>query len=156
MSDSLQPHGLQHTRLPSPLLSPGACSDSCPLRWWCHPTISASAAHLSCLQLFPASRFFPMSWLFTLGGQSIGILASVLPMNIQGWFPLGLTGLISLLSKGLLRVFSSITIQKHPLWFLQKNKSLSFQGSKPSVTGPCAHTHTKKIFFFNESCHETC
>ena len=93
----LQPHGLQHARLP--LLSPGVCSNTCPLSQWCHPTIT----HFSCPQPFPASVSFPMSRLFISGGQSIGISASasVLPMNIQGWFPLGLTGLISLLFKEL-------------------------------------------------------
>ena len=88
----------------------------CPLSWWCHPTISSSVVPFSsCSQSFPASASFPMSWLFTLGGQSIGASASasVLPMNIQDWFLLGLTGLISLLSKELSRVFSNITVQKH-------------------------------------------
>ena len=118
MSDSLQPHGLQHARLPCPSLSPGVCSNSCPLNWWCHPTISSSVAHFSfCPQSFPASGLFPMSQLFASGGQSIGASvsasASVLPMNIQGWFPLGLTGSISLLSRGLSRVFFSTTIKKH-------------------------------------------
>ena len=89
LSDSLWPHGLQHTRLPCPSLSPGACSNSCPLSWWCHPTISSSVVPFSsCLQFFPASVSFLMSWLFTLGGQSIGVSASasLLPMNIQCWF----------------------------------------------------------------------
>ena len=98
LSDSLQPHGLQHARLPGPSLSPGVCSNSCPLSWWCHPTISSSATPFSsCLQSFPASGSFPMSWFFASGGQSIGASASasVLPLNIQGWFPLGLTGLVS-------------------------------------------------------------
>ena len=100
---TLQPHGLQHARLPCPSPSPGACSNSCPLSQWCHPTISSSVVPFSsCLQSFPASGSFPMSWLFASGGQSIGALASasVLPVNIPDWFPLGLTGLISLLSKG--------------------------------------------------------
>ena len=113
MSDSLQHHGLQHARFPCPLLSPGVCSDTCPLNWWCHSTISSSVTSFSsCLQSFPASGFFPMSQLFTSGGQSIGASASasVLPTKIQGWFPLGLTCFISLLSKGLTRVFSSTTI----------------------------------------------
>ena len=115
-SDSLWPHGLQHTRLPCLSPSPGVSSNSCPLSRWCSPTISSSVVpFFSCLQSFPASGCFPMSQLFTSGGQSIraSASASVLLMNIQGWFPLGLTGLISLLSKGLLRVFSSTTIQKH-------------------------------------------
>ena len=117
VTNSLQPHGLQHARLPCPSLSPGACSNSCPLSQWCHPTISSSVILFSsCLQSFPASgSSFPMSWLFSSGGQSIraSISASVLPMNIQDWFPLGLTGLISLQSKGLSRVFSNTTVQKH-------------------------------------------
>ena len=97
--DSLQPHGLQHTRLPCPSLSPGACSNSYPLSQWCHPTISSSVAPFSsCPQSFPLLGSFPMSRLFTSGGQRIGAWASasVLPMNIQGWFPLGLCGLIFL------------------------------------------------------------
>ena len=114
MSNSLQPLGLQHSRLPHPLLSPGVCSSSCPLSRWCHPTISSSAA-LFCLQCFPASGSFPVSWLSTSGGQTIGASASasVFPMNIQDWFPLGLTGWISLQSKGLSKVFSNTTVQKH-------------------------------------------
>ena len=97
MSNSLWPHGgLQHTRVPCPLPSPRACSNSCPLSLWYHPTISSSVVPFSsCLQSFPASGSFLMSRLFTSGGQSIGASASVLPMNIQDWFPLGLTGLIS-------------------------------------------------------------
>jgi len=101
MSDSLWPHGLQHTRLPCPSPSPRACSNSCPLSQWCHPPISSSVVPFSsCLQSFPASRSFPMSLLFASGGQSIGASspASVLPMNVQGWFPLGLTGFISWVS----------------------------------------------------------
>ena len=116
MSDFLWPHELQHTRLPCPSLSPWVCSNSCPLSQWCHPTISSSVAPFSSYsQSFPASGSFPVTWLFKSGGQSIGASASapVLPMNIQGWFPLGLTGLISLLSKGLSRVFSNTTVQKH-------------------------------------------
>ena len=116
MSDSLWPHELQYARLPCPSLSPGVCSNSCPLSQWCHPTISSSVTLFSsCPQSFPASGSFPNSWLFPSGGQSIraSAAASVLPMNIQGWFSLGLTGLISLLSKGLSRVFSSTTVWKH-------------------------------------------
>ena len=108
MSDSLWPHGLQHSRLFCPSVSPEVCSNSCPLSWECHPTISSSVVHFfSCPQPFPASGFIPMSRLFASGGQSIGVSASasVLPMNTQGWFPLGLTALISLQSKGLSRVF---------------------------------------------------
>ena len=107
MSDSLGPHGLQHTRLPCPSLSLRVCSNSYPLSRWCHPTIlSSTTPFSSCLQSFPASGSFPMSWLFASGGLSsrISASASLLPMNIQGWLPLELTGLISLLSKGLPRV----------------------------------------------------
>ena len=101
VSDSLQPHGPQLARLPCPSPTPGACSNSCSLSRWCHPTVSSSVVSTSCLQSFLASGSFPMSQFFTSGGQSIGVSASasVLPMNIQDWFPLGLTGLISLLSK---------------------------------------------------------
>ena len=110
---TLWPRGLQHARLPCPLLSPRVCSNSCPLSRWCHPTISSSVAPFSsCPQCFPASGFFPRSWLFSLGGQSIGASASVLSMNIQDWYPFRLTGLISLLSKGLSRVLSGTTVGK--------------------------------------------
>ena len=116
VSDSLWPHGLQHTSLSCPLPTPGACSNSCPSSQWCHPTISSSVVPFSsCLWSFPASGSFPRSQLFTSRGQSIGVSASalVLPMNIQDWFPLGLTGLISLQSKGLSIVFSNTAVQKH-------------------------------------------
>ena len=120
VSDSLRPHGLQHTRIPCPSLSPRVCSNSCPLSRWCHATISSSVVPFSsCPQSFPESGSFPMSWMFTSGGQSIGALASVLPMNIQGWFPLGLTGLISLQPKELSRVFTSTTIWKHQFFGLK-------------------------------------
>ena len=102
MSDTLQPHGLQHIGLPHPSLSPGVCSNLCPLSRWCHPAISSSVVPCSaCLQFFPASESSPVSWLFIPGAQSIGASASasVLPVNIQGWFSLGLTGLIYLQSK---------------------------------------------------------
>ena len=115
MSDSLWPHGRQHTRLPCPSPTPRACSNPCPLSRWCHPTISSSVVPFSsCLQSFPAPGSFQMSQLFASGRQSIGVSAStsVLPMNIQDWFPLGLTGWISLQSKGLSRVFSNTTVQK--------------------------------------------
>ena len=113
MSDSLWAHGLQHARLPCSS-SPRVCSNSCPLSQWCHATISSSVVPFSsCPQSFPASGSFPRSRLFASGGQSIGASASVLPVNTQDWFPLGLTGLTSLLSKGLSRVFSSTTVQKH-------------------------------------------
>ena len=112
VSDSLWLHGLQCARLFYPSPSPGVCSNSCPLSQWCHPTISPSVVPLfSCLQSFPASGSFPMSQLFTSGGQRIGASASVLPMNIQDWFPLGLTGWISLQSRGLSRVFSNHTFK---------------------------------------------
>ena len=119
--NSLRPHGLQHARLPCPLISPRVCSNSCPLSQWCHPIISSSVTHFSCHQSFPASGSFPVSQLFTSGGQSIGtlVLASVLPMNIQDWFLLELTGLISLLSKGLSRVFSNTTVWKHQFFSTQ-------------------------------------
>ena len=103
LSNSLQPHGLQHARPPCPCPSPKVCPNSCPLHRWCHPTISFSDALFSfCLQSFPASGTFPMSWLFTSDDQNTGASASasVLPMSIQGWFPLRLTDLISWLSKG--------------------------------------------------------
>ena len=91
MSNSLWPHGLQHSRLPCPSLTPEACSNSCPLSWWCHPTISFSViAFSSCLQSFPASESFPTSWLLASGGQNIGASASILSINIRGWFPLEL------------------------------------------------------------------
>ena len=124
MFDSLQPPGLQHARVPCPSPSPRVCSNSCPVSRWCHPTISSSVIPFSCFQCFPASGSFLMSWLFASGGQSIGASASasVLPMNIQGLFHLGLTVLIFLQSKGLSRVFSSTTIQRH-----------QFFGTQPSL-----------------------
>ena len=115
MPNSLRPHELQHARLPCSSPTPRAYSNSCPLHQWSHPTISSSVVPFSSrLQSFPASGSFPMSQLFTSGCQSIGLSASasVLPMNIQDWYPVGLTGLISLQFKGLTRVFSSTTIQK--------------------------------------------
>ena len=122
MSNSLRPHGPQYTRFPCPSLSPRLSSDSCPLSQWCYLTISSSVAPFSfCLQSFPASGSFPMSWLFTSGGPSIGVSASasVLPMSIQGWFPSGLTDFISLQSKGLSRVVSSTTVWKHQFFGTQ-------------------------------------
>ena len=122
VSSSLQPHGLQFARLPCPSTTPGVYSNSCPLSRWCHSTISSSVAPFSShLQSFPTSGSFPMSQFFTSGGQNIGVstLASVLPMKIQGWFPLELTGWISLLSEGLSRVFSNTTTQKHPFFGTQ-------------------------------------
>ena len=112
MFNSFCPHGLQHARRPS--LSPWVCSNSCPLSQWWHPTISSSVTLFSsCPQSFPLSESFPMNRLFASGSQSIGASVSVLLMNIQGWFPLVLTGLISLLSTGLSGVFSSTTVWKH-------------------------------------------
>ena len=114
------PHGLQHTRLPCPSPNPGVCSNSCPLSLWYLPTISLSVIPFSPrLQYFPASGSFPMSQFFTSGGQSIGSSASALPMNTQDWFSLGLTGLITLQSKGLSGVFSRTTVQKHQLFGAQ-------------------------------------
>ena len=113
-SDSLWPHGLQHTRPPSPSPTPRAYSNSCPLSQWCNPATSSSVIpFVICLQSFPASGSFQMSQLFTSGGQSIGVSAStsVLPMNIQDWFPLGWTVWVSLKSRGCSRVFSNTTVQ---------------------------------------------
>ena len=122
MSDSLRAHGLQYTRPPCPSTTPGIHPNPCPLSRWCYPTISSSVtSFFSCLQSFPASGSFSVSQFFTYGGQSIGAsaLALALPMNIQGWFPLGLTGLLSLLSKGLSRVSSNTTVQKHQFFGAQ-------------------------------------
>ena len=122
MSNSLWPHGLQHARPPCPSPSPGVHSDSCPLSQWCHPAISSSVIPFSsCPQSLPASGSFPMNWLFASGDQSIAASASasVFPMNIQGWFPLGWTGWISLQSKGFSRVFSNTTVQKHQFFGTQ-------------------------------------
>ena len=116
VSDSLWPPGLQHARLPGPSPTPGVYSNSCPLSQWCYPTISSSVVPFSShLQYFPPSGSFQMSQLFTSGGQSNGVSTStsLLPMTIQDWSSLGLTGCISLQSKGLSRVFSNTTVQKH-------------------------------------------
>ena len=118
------PHGLHHARLPCPSASPRACSNSCSLSRWCHPNISSSVVPFSsCPQSSPASRSFPMSQLFASGGQSTGASASasVLPMNTQDWSPLGWTGWISLQPKGLSRVFSNTTLQKHPFFGTQSS-----------------------------------
>ena len=113
-------HGLQHARFPCPSPTPGACSNSCPSSQWYHPTISSSVIPFSsCLQSFPASGSFQMSQFYISGGQSIGASASVLPMNIQDWFPLELTGWISLQSKGLSGGFSNTTVQKHQFFGAQ-------------------------------------
>ena len=127
LCNSSRSYGLEHARLPCPSLSPRVCSNSCPLSQWCHPAISSSVAHFSsCPQPFPASGSFLRCRLIASSGQSIGasVSASVLPMNIQGWFPLGLTGWIPLLSEGLWRVFSGTPVQKHQ----------SFQLSHPYMT----------------------
>ena len=133
VSDSLWPYGLHHARLPCPSPTPGACSNSCALSQWCHPTISSSVVPFSsCPQSFPASGSFLISHYFASGGQIIGVSASasILPMNIQDWFPLGWTGWISLQSKGLSRVFSNTTVQKH-----------RFFGAQLSLWSN-SHTHT--------------
>ena len=133
VSDSLWPHGLQHARPPCPLLTPRVYPNSCPLSQWCHPAISSSDIPFSfCPQSFSASGSFEMSQLFTSGGQNIGVSAStsVLPVNTQDWFPLGWTGWISLQSKGLSRVFSNTTVQKHQFSIVQ----LSLQSN--------SHIHT--------------
>ena len=134
MSDSLRPHGLQHARPPCPSPTPGVYSNSCPLSRWCHPTISPSVVPFSSfLQSFPAPGSFQMSQFFASDGQSIGssASASVLPMNIQDWFPFRLTGWISLQSKGLSRVFSNTTIQK-PI--LRRSAFFIVQLSHPYMT----------------------
>ena len=122
VSDSLRPHELQHTRPPCPSSTPRVHSNTCPSSRWCHPAISSSVILFSsCPQLLPASETFPMSQLFAWGGQSIGVsaLASVLAKNTQDWSPLEWTGWISLQSKGLSRVFSNTTLQKHQLFGAQ-------------------------------------
>ena len=134
VSHSLQLHGLLYARFPSLSPAPRICSNLCPSSWWCHPTILSSVIPFpSCLQSFPASGYFPVSQFFPSGGQSIGVSAStsVILMNIQDWFPLGLTGLISLQSKGLSSVLTSnTTVQKH-----------QFFGTQPSLWSDC-HIHT--------------
>ena len=135
VSNYLRPHGLQHYRLPCLSPTPGACSRSCPSSQCCHPTISSSVISFSsCLQSFPASESFLMSQLFASGGQSIGVSASasVLPMNTQDWSPLGWTGWISLQSKGLSRVFSNTTVQKHQFF----STRLSSQSNSHIYTWP--------------------
>ena len=135
MSDSLRSHGLQHTRPPCPSPTPRIYSNSSPLNRWCHPTISSSVFPFSsCLQSFLASDSFPMSQFFASDGQSIGVSASasVLPMNIQDWFPLGRTGWIYLQSKGRLRLFSNTTVQKHQ--FFRRSAFFTVQFSNPYMT----------------------
>ena len=129
LSASLQPHEPQHARPPCPSRTPRAHPNPCPLCQWCHPTILSSVIPFSsCPQSFPASRSFQMSQLFTSGGQNIGVSASasVLPMNTQDWSPLGWTGWISLLSKGLSRVFSNTTVQKHQIFSTQLSSLSNF------------------------------
>ena len=146
MSDSLQPHGLQDSWPPCPSPTPKVYPNSCPLSQWCHPTISSSIIHFSShFQSFPSSASFPMSQLFTSGGQRIGVSASasVLPMNIQDWFPLGWTGWISLQSKGLSRVFSNTTVQKHQFFCAQLSLA---QLSHPYMTTGKTIALTRRTF----------
>ena len=127
MSNSLWPHRLQHARLPCPSPTPGACSNTCPSSRWCHPTISSSVVPFSsCLQSLQASGYFPRSQFFASGGQSIetSASASIPPVNIHDWFPLGFSGMISLKSKWLSRVFSNTTVQKHQFFVVQLSLSL--------------------------------
>ena len=166
MSDSLQRNGPQHARLPCPSLSPGACSNSCSLSQWCHPTISCSVIPFSsCPQSFPASGCFPMSQLFPSGGQSIGApaLASVLPITIQDWFAFRLTGLISLLSKGLASVFSNTIVQKPQCFSVQPTLVFFFpyrplqiieQRSLCSIIGPYCFICFiyRSMYIFMETC----
>ena len=131
ISDFLRPHGLQHARHPCPSPTPGGCPNSCPSSQWCHTTILSSIIPFpSCLHFFPALGSFLMSRHFTSGGHSIGdsASASVLLMNTQDWFPLGFSGLISLQSKGLSRVFSNITVQKHQFFNTQPSLWSNSQG----------------------------
>ena len=142
MPDSLPLHGLQHARLPCPSPTPRAYSNSCPLCWWCHPTISSSVPLSSSLQSFPASGSFPMIWFFATGGQSIGVSdsASVLPMNAQDWFPLRLTGWISLQSRRLSRVFCNTSSKAS-----NKSSVLSFLYS-PTITSIHDYWETPKLW----------
>ena len=147
MSDALQPHGLQHTRPPCPSPTPGVHPNPCLLSWWCHPTISSSVIPFSsCPQPFPASESFQMSQFFTSGGQSIGVSAStsVLPMNIQDWFPSEWTGWISLQSKGLSRVFSNTSSKPSILWH---SAFFIVQFSHPYMTTGKTKALTRRTFF---------
>ena len=135
VSDSLRPHESQHARPPCLSPTPGVYSNSCPSSWWCHPTISSSVVPFSsCPQSLPASGSFQMNQLFTWGGQSTGVSASasVLPVSIQDWSPLGWIGCITLQSKGLSRVFSNTTVQKHQFFGAQ----LSSQSNSHIHTWP--------------------
>ena len=135
MSDSLRPHEFKHARPLCPSSTPGVHSNSHPSSWWCHPAISSSVVPFSCPQSLPASESFPMSQLFTWGGQSIGVSASasVLPMNTQHWSPLGWTGWIFLQSKGLSRVFSNTTVQKHQFSFLYSPNLTSYMTTGKTI-----------------------
>ena len=145
MSESLHPHWLQHARLRCPSPTPRACSNSCPLTQWCHPTISSSVVPFSsCLQSFPPSGSFPVNLFFASGGQSIGVSASVLPMNIQDWFPFGWTGWISLQPKRLSRVFSNTTVRKHQ--FVSAQPSLWPNSQHPYMTTGKTIALTKRTF----------
>ena len=144
VSNSLWPHEPQHTRLLYPSFSPWVSSDSCPLSQWCHPTISSSVTLFSsCSQSFQASVYFPMSWLFASCGLNNGTSASVLPMNTQGWFPLGLTGLISLLSKGL----SSVS---HWLFKILETGKIQLPLQKIKLCVVSCHLQIGFYFFFSD------
>ena len=139
VSSSLQPHESQHARPPCPSPTPGVYSNSCPWSRWCHPDISSSVIPFSsCSQSLPASGSFPMSKLFTWGGRSFGVSASasVLPMNTQDWSPLGWTGWISLQSKGLSRVFSNTTVQKHEFFGAQLSSQSNSHAHKWPLEKP--------------------
>ena len=162
--DWITPRALQHTRPPCPSLSPGVCSNTCPLSQWCHPTISSSVAPFFCPQSFLALRSFSMSWVFTSCGQSIGASASatVFPMNIQSWFPLGLTSfLISLQSKGLSRVFSGTRVQKHQFFSVHCINEMQFIFGKPVVQFQLfyhlfSHCLSTAIFLSPEGKYQMC
>ena len=142
LSNSLRPHELQHAKHPCPSSAPGVYSNSCPSSRWCHPAISPSVIPFSsCPQSLPASESFPMSQLFSWGGQSIGVSASasVLPMNTQDWSPLGRTGWMSLQSRGLSRVFSNTTVQKHQFFRTHLSSHLAARWPVKQVFGIC-HT----------------
>ena len=157
MSDSLRPQEPQHARPPCPSPAPGVYQNSCALSRWCHQTISSSGIPFSsCPQSFPASGSFQMSQLFTSGGQSIGVSAStsVLPMNTQDWSPLGWTGWISFQSKGLWRVFSNTTVQKHHLFgfqdSLQSNSHIHtwpLGKPKPWLEGPLLKKYVSAFWY---------
>ena len=159
MSSSLQPHGLQQARLPCPSPTPGAYSNSCPLSQWCHLTISSSVVPFtSCPQSLPASESFPMSQVFTWGGQSTGVsaLASFPPKKSQGWSPSEWTGWISLQSKGLSRVFSNTTVWKHQFFSTQlssqSNSHIHYLGfiiNRQHITPQLTQIHTDKLSTLN-------